>query len=379
MSTPTKSPSPTGESVKLDDITYELDPEGDTTLVIPRVRASLPPLFKDLKSTALAGIYPFCESMSFLIFPTSGFDYVTLRLRVSSKHLILASGYYARMFRSGFREGTALRDNGHVEIPTEEPRGVAFLLLMVIIHHRTSQVPFEVSLSTLANMAVLVDYYDCYEAVALLSRLWITGMPDILPTALDPFPAALNANTWLFISWVFRNNSIFEKMTQLFITQSKAEIRGGILPTPRRILDKMNKQRSSYIARVIRDIEDLHSEVVRGCVCPLSRGTNIQLCTYAVLGALTKHMIDMQLSPAPQSPFSGLSIHTLLDDCRTKMQSPVIKDQHVDHTKCRLTSRINIALSSHVEQPGFDLDVERSSDSIPDVIAATAATHLFSN
>lgn len=51
-----------------------------------------------------------------------------------------------------------------------------FLILMMILHGRTRAVPRKISSKRLSEMAVLVDYYECYEAVEVFSDMWIDAL-----------------------------------------------------------------------------------------------------------------------------------------------------------------------------------------------------------
>jgi hypothetical protein len=56
-----------------------------------------------------------------------------------------------------------------------------------------------VDLEMLTKLAVLVDYYACYEAVEIVSDMWVDGLKGTLPTAYSK-----DLVRWLFISWVFQ-------------------------------------------------------------------------------------------------------------------------------------------------------------------------------
>lgn len=61
---------------------------------------------------------------------------------------------------------------------------MSFLILMMIIHGRTRAVPRKLSLKRLSEMAVLVDYYECYEAVELFSDMWVPMEQRHIPISL---------------------------------------------------------------------------------------------------------------------------------------------------------------------------------------------------
>lgn len=55
------------------------------------------------------------------------------------------------------------------------PNAEALLSLMQIVNGRTRSVPGEVNLEMLAEIAVLVDYFDCLEAVEVFPESGFSG------------------------------------------------------------------------------------------------------------------------------------------------------------------------------------------------------------
>ncbi|KAL2823279.1 hypothetical protein BDW59DRAFT_163442 [Aspergillus cavernicola] len=343
---------PAGKTESKPAPNYEIDPDGDIVLLLHKVPQNLPLHLKDLQPTTLGRL-----STGFL--PPENEQ--PLRLRVSSKHLMLASPYFTRMLKSGFRESTEFQSKGYVEITIEESRVTAFVLLMLIIHCRTYLIPLSVSLAVLSDMAVLVDYYECHEAVGFFSTLWIGALQDDLPSSLEPTSLLSSCNwhatMWLLISWVFRNKPIFEKMTRLFQAQSTSEISPSGLPIPGIIIERLNRGRISYLQNIIGDLHKLQSELTNGCLYQggYCSSLNKELCTCAVLGAFTKQMMEIQLSPTPASPYTGLGITQVLANCRGKLESPNISEYHKN---CALLTRVNIALKPFTAPAGFNIDGE---------------------
>jgi hypothetical protein len=88
-----------------------------------------------------------------------------VKIRVSSKHLMLASSYFKHSLGSGLAESCTLQSEGHLELPMDGQGLQETLIVMNIIHNRNRQVPLKVSLNTLTKIAVLVDYLECHEAI----------------------------------------------------------------------------------------------------------------------------------------------------------------------------------------------------------------------
>ena len=56
-------------------------------------------------------------------------------------------------------------------------------IILSIIHGRTGKVPRELGLETLAMVAVLVDFYQCHDVMAIAMRMWFDKLkykPEIV-------------------------------------------------------------------------------------------------------------------------------------------------------------------------------------------------------
>jgi hypothetical protein len=153
------------------------------------------------------------------------------RLRVSSRHLTLASPYFKRMLKGPWREGNELASDGRVSIPMEVCDSPSLVILMNIIHGHTRKVPRSVDLDMLAKISVLVDLYECAEAVELFADTWIDQLKNDLPTTY-----VRDLILWTCISWVFRKSAEFKKLTAIAQMQSQEPIQTLGLPIPGRIV-----------------------------------------------------------------------------------------------------------------------------------------------
>ena len=155
-----------------------------------------------------------------------------VRIQVSSSHLRLASPYFKRMFRSGWLEGDTLRIQRRVEIRLrngEDPD--ALLIILNIIHGHTRSVPRVVDLTMLTKIAVLVDFYECYEAVEIFSNMWIDSLEGDSPQSIST-----KLTQWIWVTWVFNKTHQFKAATQIARRQSKGSIETDGLPIPQIVL-----------------------------------------------------------------------------------------------------------------------------------------------
>ena len=132
------------------------------------------------------------------------------------------------MFRSGWLEGEALRIQRRVEIRLqngEDPD--ALLIILNIIHGHTRKVPQVVDLTMLTKIAVLVDFYECYEAVEIFSNMWMDSLKEDLPQSIST-----KLTQWIWVTWVFNKPKQFKAATRIAGRQNKGPIETDGLPIP---------------------------------------------------------------------------------------------------------------------------------------------------
>ena len=113
--------------------------------------------------------------------PAVDTDECCFRIQVSAKHLISASSVFNKIFTGPWKESVTYFQKGSVEISAEGWDIEALLVLLHVIHNQQSRVPRKLSLDMLAKVAVLVDYYDCKEAVDMWSEIWVDRLAGEIP------------------------------------------------------------------------------------------------------------------------------------------------------------------------------------------------------
>ncbi|KAI9713226.1 MAG: hypothetical protein M1820_001212 [Bogoriella megaspora] len=163
-------------------------------------------------------------------------DLDTVTVRVCSRHLMLASPYFSRMLKGSLKEGNSIQNTGAVDVEVKDIYADALVILMNIIHGKTRSVPKEVDLDTLAKMAVLVDLYECAEAVEVFSDMWIAHLREALPSVYSR-----DTVLWICISWVFRQRNVFKLATSAALKYSNGPIQSLLLPIPPRVVGKRHQ------------------------------------------------------------------------------------------------------------------------------------------
>ena len=108
-----------------------------------------------------------------------------LQLKVSSKHLMIASPRFKKMLSGDWVEAKTIHPDGyrHVELEGFDPEGTKMVLN--ILYGKTRRIPRTVDLELLAKIAVVVDDLECYEEVEVFSDMWIAKSRASVPMEYD--------------------------------------------------------------------------------------------------------------------------------------------------------------------------------------------------
>ncbi|GIJ90935.1 hypothetical protein Asppvi_009900 [Aspergillus pseudoviridinutans] len=134
-----------------------------------------------------------------------------------------------------------------------------------------------VTLNKLAEIAVLVDYYECHEALDVMAEIWMDKLVGSMPSTYGK-----DIVMWIFISRVFQRPWAFTSATKIAATQSQQRVDPGDLPIPKRILDKIEEHRRDGVKsaldmsyELITDLRDGHKHCSDVCDA-LRLGLSIQ-------------------------------------------------------------------------------------------------------
>jgi hypothetical protein len=163
--------------------------------------------------------------------------------KASSKHLALASTHFKKMMDGPWREAHEIHDDGlrHWVLDDFDPDALAIVLN--IIHGKSRRVPRIVQLEALVEIARIVDYVECHEAVEVYSSPWIRQLEDTVPSSYAWYTTELAY--WICIAGVFYEDKIFESCTRLAILESYIDIPTLGLP----ILPSVGGEQINYLRR----------------------------------------------------------------------------------------------------------------------------------
>ncbi|KAL3434217.1 hypothetical protein BDV09DRAFT_204892 [Aspergillus tetrazonus] len=238
-------------------------------------------------------------------------DKSCFRIRVSAKHLTLASSFFRKTLTGGWKESTTYLQKGFVEINADGWDIEALLIMLRIVHCQSSDVPRKLTLEMLAKVAVLADYYHCRKALEFFTDTWINALDETIPTT-----NSRDLIIWLWVAWYFHLPAKFKEATSTVMTLSNDRIDNLGLPIPEDVINSMDNRREEAIANLVHQLHVTLDELRSA-----SKGCGYE-CSSIMYGALAKQMhLNALLSPRPAAPFLGLRYRILVQRV-TSFKSP---------------------------------------------------------
>ncbi|AEO69841.1 uncharacterized protein THITE_2069375 [Thermothielavioides terrestris NRRL 8126] len=221
---------------------YEVDPDADALLIVPPVNQDFAPWREPHQPGEVNGVLK-TSSTTAAAAPASR---PGLRIKVSSKHLTLAS----RVFRNKLQFGSsraARQSDGRIHLKLADgfdPKAVS--IVMNAVHGRGSKVPKAVDLDTLAQIALFVDRFQLLDAVEVYAERWIAKLESSVPDA-DGRDLVL----WIYASHVFRHAAIFHAVTKSAAARSAGPIPTLGLPIREKIIQTIDANRQTLLTRAL--------------------------------------------------------------------------------------------------------------------------------
>lgn len=141
---------------------------------------------------------------------------------VSQRHLVSASPTLDRMISGAvWKEGNRDESDGLYHVPAEDWDAEALLYVLQVLHLRNGQVPRTVSLEMLAKITVLIDFYECAEALQSFTERWVERL-----RVTSPVPSFLcrDLMLWMCIAWVLGLPQEFEQTTTVAMRREDQEL-----------------------------------------------------------------------------------------------------------------------------------------------------------
>ncbi|KAK4184948.1 hypothetical protein QBC35DRAFT_504859 [Podospora australis] len=289
---------------------YEIDPEADTLLIVPPPPATFAPWESSSSPTTNGAVIASTKAAP----PASR---PGLRIKVSSKHLSLASRVFMNKIRFVSRK-TATQSDGriHLQLSPEanfDPKAVSIVLNA--IHGRGgAKVPKQVDLDTLAQIALFVDKFQLFDALEVYGERWITKLLDD-----KRLPDTYNRELvlWVYISYVFRHPEVFKAVTKTMAGGSDGPLRTLGLPIREKLIKHIDAQRQAVVSSALTLVNQTLDQLTAG-----TASCNKYHCDSFLLGELVKSLTKNRLLwPRPEKPFIGTSFTTIVTAVEGTFQS----------------------------------------------------------
>ncbi|EKJ74412.1 hypothetical protein FPSE_05419 [Fusarium pseudograminearum CS3096] len=212
-----------------------------------------------------------------------------VRFRVSSRHLTLASVVFDKMLNGPWKESASVSTrsspkDGYTTAPEDDVQdskdmdepgppvdpstpspplirevsaegwnAQALLTVLKVIHGQCSGISRDVSLTFIAQVAIIVNYYQCAESVSFATELLY------YPKYKKPEVYNKKAIMWLFIAWSFSWPAVFQDTAHQvlqrgqglsYVTTHDLDVDG--------ILEQLDKKRKSTLDLLRQGLEDIN-------------------------------------------------------------------------------------------------------------------------
>ncbi|QPC57863.1 hypothetical protein HYE67_000094 [Fusarium culmorum] len=266
----------------------------------------------------------------------------------SKKYLSFASRRASKMFSSNFKEASKEEDGLHHWTFEALFQPTAFEIVLKFIHGKTRDVPQEVSLDLLADIASIVDDLECHDALSFPGRNWL------LKCSAFCLLLIANKSTYQIIhaSFVFENSEAFKLATRLAIEFGTDIVPTFELPIRQSVVDAIETKRVSIFQELMDGLADLQSKLLTQ-----EAGSCTYGCRSMMLGTLIQGMNAARIWQPPLPPFPSLSISTVMFSLRGIHSSTYFgPESGADASKVsgkwyRATSSPSLPLSGSVSLP----------------------------
>ncbi|KAH7016091.1 uncharacterized protein B0I36DRAFT_42445 [Microdochium trichocladiopsis] len=237
------------------------------------------------------------------------------RFRVSSRCLSAASPIWSRTF-NGPRRQLPRNEGARLEVEQHKWDATAVLILLSILHARSENIPQQVTLDMLTQIAVLVDYYKCHEATNSVASAWINALEQD-PATRPPVYHGRESVMWLFVAWVFARPETFTDLAALAIYMSEGPMERMSLPFPGAFVYAIDNARHKAIEDFLDNTLLLRDSLIDPAwQCQAQPDLSAQ-CSSMLLGQLVRFLVNhlgmdvFSSNGQPNRPFYGISAKKL--------------------------------------------------------------------
>jgi len=153
-------------------------------------------------------------------------------VRVSSRHLALASKVFRVMFDGHFKERVDPGKEQPTRVPLPDDDPDAIMVLLNIIHGLNKRVQRSIEKPLFIAIAILVDKYELHEVVELCAEKWFEQLWAV--RSFNP----PHLTDWIFLCWVFGKATQFQQLSSTAIRKCGPKFEDNGLPFPQFVASK---------------------------------------------------------------------------------------------------------------------------------------------
>ncbi|KAK6516435.1 hypothetical protein TWF506_006343 [Arthrobotrys conoides] len=274
------------------------------------------------------------------------------KVLASSTILTIASPYFrALLAPNRFSEGIVFQEHKHIEMLMFEEDPAAVITVCNVLHLQSRKIPAVLTGDQLAEVAIVLDKYDCVDAAWAWTRLWMSGGASKVELEADGTrgsdDAAGNAmhlitkdkdflSKWLFIAWAFKDAAVFENCANAlfwklcegeqeddeFFQRLPESLQRDLIETRTACVSTLYECTQAFIDKFVDPVCDV------GIQSFYYRKQSPRDCDSRVLGTTLKGLRDVELYPLVKIAKWDQTAVKLLKDLQTVGRSIFGADEH---------------------------------------------------
>ncbi|KAM0084843.1 hypothetical protein ACKRZS_002919 [Fusarium odoratissimum] len=269
-----------------------------------------------------------------------------VRMRVSSRHLTMASHYFRSVIQGPWREASSTSSFFGKPLRQVTAFGwdaVALAIVLDIIHGRHGGVPRVVDLKLMTCLATIVDFYGCHEVVKIFSEAWYKNI-------CTEFEDEYSLQTLIATQTILKH------------MDGHSQLSTDHLPIPG-VLPKIDDKRAELIGKIVTGLHDLLGTLPNSdFLCDWHKYES-PTCSSIALGILKRELQRLSSSDRPLvPPFNGYSVMSMIQLVNDMPESIAATTEEYDHyhdvSACSVRARMRRFLGDvKAEMNSWTLDL----------------------
>ncbi|PHH58699.1 hypothetical protein CDD82_2779 [Ophiocordyceps australis] len=257
-----------------------------------------------------------------------------VRFRVSSECLLLKSKYFFKMLHGPWKENT-----GSCQariIYAHDWNQEALAIVMCALHGWTAAIPGDIDTELFAQIAVIVDYYQCHAAMAQYSGAWLSKTKKKLPKRYGRKMVLV-----MMILQVFGEAEGFWEVTARVQRQVTGPLMKLGLPFAPGVQERVEAARQRNVGALVAYMYDSLA-----CLAQSHSGCEARSC-WTRVKQLVEHLVATAMYPKPEPPYARLSMAYILD-------TVMYVEEPAWHTRCFMARMLRVSPRRAPLGPAWD-------------------------